>query len=325
MATLTSKYSLVEQAKRIDPDGEQAIIAEVLNRNIGNILAEAPWLPSNDIWTHKTTRRGTLPAGSRRKLNQRISQSVSRTTEIMDVIEMIEDYSDVDVALADSMPSTAMFRAGEVDAFVEGLGQTIASDILYADANADPDSMHGFSARTGTLDGRFVIGAGGTGSDLTSIYIVTWGQATAHLLYPKNMSATLGVQHTDKGQVTSETSDGLIEVYRDHYVIRCGLSIRHPRALGRLANIESAGASNTFDEDDLIALVNNMVTGPGTRIYCNETIMTQMQIRLKDKTNVNYTADMGDGLSGMPLMRFQGIPIRKIDREILLNTESAIS
>ena len=53
--------------------------------------------------------------------------------------------------------------------------------------------------------------------------------------------------------------------------------------------------------------------------------MTQMQIRLKDKNNVNYTMDSGDGLSGMPLMRFQGIPIRKIDREILLNTEAAIS
>jgi len=325
MATLTSTYSLVEQAKRIDPSGNQAQIVEVLNRNIGQLLAEAPWMPSNDIWTHKTTRRGTLPAGSRRKLNQRITQSVSRTTEIMDVIEMIEDYSDVDVALADSMPSPAMFRAGEVDAFIEGLGQTVASDILYGDSNADPDGMHGLAARMETLDGRFVIGASGTGGDVTSIYVVTWSPDMCHLIYPKNMASNLGVQHTDKGQVTSETTSGLIEVYRDHYVIRCGLSVRHPRAIGRLANIESAGASNLFDEDDLIALVNNMVTGAGTRIYVNETIQTQMQIRLKDKTNVNYTMDSGDGLSSMPLMRFQGIPIRKIDREILLNTETAIT
>ncbi|MDA3834408.1 MAG: hypothetical protein PF495_13570 [Spirochaetales bacterium] len=324
MSTLTSLYSLVEQAKRIDPSGNQAQIIEVLNRNVGNILAEAPSLPSNDIWTHKTTRRGTLPAGSRRKLNQRISQSVSRTTEIMDVIEMIEDYSDVDIALANSMPSPAMFRAGEVDAFIEGLGQTVVSDIFYADSNVDPDSMHGLATRMNTLDGRFVIGAGGAGGDTTSIYVVTWGQNTAHLLYPKNMQQNLGVQHTDKGQVTSENSDGLIEVYRDHYVIRCGLSVRHPRAIGRLANIEASGATNIFDEDDLIALVNNMNIGAGTRIYVNDTIATQMQIRLKDKNNVNYSSEAGDGLSGMPLVRFQGIPIRKLDREILLNTETAV-
>lgn len=324
MATLISTYSLVEQAKRINPDGTQALIAEVLNRKTGDMLSEAPWMPSNDVWTNKTTRRGSLPTGSRRKLNQRVTASVSRTTEIMDVIEQLEDYCDVDVALVDSMPSPALFRSGEVDAFIEGLGQTVASDIIYANSNSDPDSMHGIAARLGTLDGRFCIDASGTGSDVTSIYIVTWGQTTAHLIYPKNMAATLGVQHTDKGQVTSETSSGLIEVYRDHFLIRCGLVVRNPRAIARLANIETAGASNTFDEDDLITLLNNMETGPGTRIYCNETIMTQMQIRAKDKANVYYTPG-GNALSGEPLMSFQGVPVRQIAREILLNTETAIS
>lgn len=323
MATLTSQYSLVEQVKRINPDGTQAQIVEVLNRKMGMILAEAPWLPSNDVWTNKTTRRGSLPTGSRRKLNQRISQSVSRTTEIMDVIEMLEDYCDVDVALVDSMPSPAMFRQGEVDAFIEGLGQTIVSDILYADANADPDSMHGLAARMGTTDGRFVIDGSGTGSDVTSIYVVTWGQNTAHLIYPKNMMANKGVQHEDKGQVTSETSSGLIEVYRDHFVIRCGLVVRHPRAIGRVANIETSGAANTFDEDDLIALLNNMETGPGTRIYLNDVIATQAQIRMKDKNNVNWTPG-GSALSGEPIMYFQGVPVRKMEREILLASEDAI-
>lgn len=325
MATLTSGYSLVEQAKRIDPDGDQAKIAEVLNRKMGGILQEAPWMPSNDVWTNKTTRRASLPTGTRRKLNQRVTASVSRTTEVLDVIENLEDYCDVDAAIVDSMPSPAMFRSQEVDAFIEGLGQTIVSDLLYADSDADPDALHGLAARMGVLDGRFVIGEGGTGSDVTSIYVVNWDPAKCHLIYPKNMQATLGVQHTDKGQITSETSSGLYEVYRDHFVIRCGLVVRDPRSIGRLANIESSGASNTFDEDNLITLLNNMNTGPMTRIYCNETILTQMQIKLKDKNNVNYTMDSGDGLSGMPPMRFQGVPIRRMDREILLNTETAIS
>jgi len=324
MATLTSTYSLVEQAKRIDPSGQQAQIVEVLNRKMGEILTEAPWLPSNDVWTNKTTRRGTLPTGSRRKLNQRISQSVSRTTEIMDVIEQLEDYCDVDVALVDSMPSPAVFRSGEVDAFVEGLGQTIVSDILYGNPNADPDSMHGLAPRLNTLDARFVIGAGGSGGDTTSVYVVTWGQATAYLIYPKNMAANLGVQHTDKGQVTSENADGLIEVYRDHFVIRCGMVVRHPRAIGRVANIEAAGVDNIFNEDNLITLLNNMETGPGTRIYCNEVIATQAQIRCKDKNNVYWTPGNA-ALSGEPFVYFSGVPVRKIAREILLNTETVVA
>lgn len=324
MGALTSTYSMVEQAKRIDPSGNQAQIAEVLNRKMGNILQEAPWMPSNDVWTNKTTRRGSLPTGSRRKLNARVTQSVSRTTEVMDVIEQLEDYCDVDVALVDSMPSPALFRAGEVDAFIEGLGQTIASDILYGNANVNPDSMHGIAPRVGTLDARFVIDAGGTGSDVTSVYVVTWGQTSAFLIYPKNMAATLGVQHADKGQVTSELAAGLMEVYRDHFVIRCGLVVRDPRAIGRVANIESSGADNTFDEDKLITLLNNMNTGAGTRIYVNETILTQMQIRCKDKSNVYFTPG-GTALSGEPPLYFNQVPIRQISREILLNTEDAIS
>ncbi len=130
MPALTSTYSLVEQAKRIDPSGNQAQIAEVLNRKMGEILTEAPWLPSNDVWTNKTTRRASLPTGTRRRLNQRISASASRTTEVMDVIENIEDWCEPDAMLVDSMPSPAMFRAGEVDAFIEGLGHTVDGDIL---------------------------------------------------------------------------------------------------------------------------------------------------------------------------------------------------
>lgn len=324
MPALTSMYSMVEQAKRIDPSGGQALIAEVLNRKMGNILQEAPWMPSNDIWTNKTTRRGSLPTGTRRKLNARVEQSVSRTTEVMDVIEQVEAYCDVDAALVNSMPSPATFRSGEVDAFIEGLGQTIATDIIYGNNNINPDSMHGFAPRLNKLDGRFVIGGDGTGSDVTSIYVVTWGQTTAYFIYPKNMAGTLGVQHTDKGQVTSELASGLMEVYRDHFVIRCGLVVRDPRAIGRYANIESEGSTNTFNEDRLIALLNNMTTSASTRIYCNETMLTQMQIRMKTRSNIFFSPG-GNALSGEPPLYFQNIPIRAFSRDIMLNTETAIT
>ena len=324
MPTLTSTYSLLEQAKRIDPSGNQALIAEVLNRKMGEILRDAPWLPSNDVWTNKTTRRASLPTGTRRKLNQRISASVSRTSEIMDVIENIEDWCEPDALLVDSMPSPALFRAGEVDAFIEGLGQTAVSDLLYGNSNVDPDSMHGLAPRLGTLDSRFVIGAGGSGGDTTSIYGVTWGQASAYLIYPKNMAATLGVLQEDEGRVTSETSDGKMIVYRDHFAIRFGLVVRNPRAIIRYANIESAGADNTFNEDDLIKLTNAWEKGPGSRLYVNDTILTQMQIRAKDKNNVYYTPG-GNALSGEPPLYFNGIPIREIARELLLNTETVVA
>lgn len=329
MATLAPGYSLVEQAKRIDPDGKLASIVEVLDRETGMILQEAPWMQSNDQWTHKTVRRGTLPNGAWRKLNQGVATEVSRVTEVLDVIGMLETYAEYDKMYIDSMPSPAIARMQEATAFIEGLGQTLVSAILYADANLDPDKMHGLAPRLGTLDGKFVIGAGGTGSDLTSIYVLTWGVDKAHFIYPKNMPKTMGINHNDLGEVTISTattgaaSTAQYQGYRDHYQVVCGLTIRHPKCIGRVANIETAGASNTFDEDHLIALLNNMKVDANTRIYCNQTVKTQAEIRLKDKTNVNWTADKG--LDGLPFLRFRGVPVRMIDRDILLDTETAIS
>jgi len=129
MPTLTTYYGLVEQAKRLDPDGKLSTIVEVLNREMGNILAEAPWLPSNDTWTNKTLRRGTLPTSSRRKLNSGVAKSNSRTTEVMDVIEMREVYAEYDKDYIDAFPEPGRARLMEAEAFLEGLGQDLVSDI----------------------------------------------------------------------------------------------------------------------------------------------------------------------------------------------------
>lgn len=328
MATLVSGYSLVEQAKRLDPDGKLSIIAEVLNLEMGGILEEWPWKPSNDIWTNKTLRRGSLPNGAWRKLNSGVATEVSRTTEVLDVIGMLETYAEYDKEYIDNFPSPAVARMDEARAFLEGLGQTLITAILYGNANADPDQMHGLAPRLATVDGKYVIDGGGTGTDVTSVYVVTPGVVETYLIYPKN-STTLGIQHKDLGEVTITDATTLapntsqFQGYRDHFQVKCGFVVRDPRCIGRVANIETAGTTNTFDEDDLIKLLNYMKKNAGTRIYCNQTITTQAEIKLKDKTNVNWSAEAG--LGGLPFMKFRGIPVKMIDEQLLLNTETAIT
>lgn len=322
MGVNTSYYSLVEQAKRINPDGTLAQIVEVLDRETGGMLQEAPWVPSNDVWVNKTVRRADLPTASRRRLNSGVANGVARTTEVMDVIEMLGIYAEYDKDYINSFPEPARMRFQEAQAFIEGLGQTLTSDILYGNSNVDPDAMHGLAPRLGTIDGEYVIGASGTGDDVTSVYVVTWGTNEAYLTYPKNMS-DLGITHQDLGEVTLVKSGLQYQGYRDYFQVKCGMVVRNPRCLGRIANIETSGTSNIFNEDLLIALVNNMKISPSTRIYANQTIITQAEILAKDKANVSWSSDKA--LDGTPFMKFRGIPVRKIDKAILLNTETAIS
>ncbi len=317
--------TMMDQAKILDPSGTKLLkIVELLNRKMGNMLEEAPYMPANDLWTHKSVRAATLPTGSRRTINKGITPSTTRETSVLDVIGGFADYAEYDRALIDNSPDPAGMRIMKARRHIQGIGQSVVSDILYGDGTED--SIQGLAPRLDTIDSEFVWSAGGSGSDLTSVFVVTWEPGAVEMVYPKNMAGVqLGVKHEDKGQVTKTFSDStMLEVYRDYFEVWFGLAVEDPRCIGRIANIETTGTTNIFDENLLIQLLSEMETGPGTRIYANQTIIAQARIRLKDKNNMHWT-QAGQALAGLPILEFDGIPVRQIDKRILLNTEDAIS
>lgn len=328
MATLGStQMTMMDQAKIIDPSGQRLMkIVEVLDRETGMILQEWPFLPSNDLWTHKSVRAASMPSGTRRRLNVGIDPSTSRETPVLDVIGGFADYAQYDRAIIDNSPDPAGTRIMKARRHIQGIGQSMISDVLYGDTSTDPDAIQGLAPRMDTVDGEFVIDAGGTVSGVTSIYVVTPGEDMVHLIYPKNMAGTqLGVKHEDKGQVTlRDANNKQYEGYQDYFECWFGLVVADPRCIGRVANIKASGTDNTFNEDHLIALLEEMYTGPSTRIYMNQTLITQARIRAKDKNNMHWTT-AGEALAGTPFLQFDGIPVRKIDKRILLNTETVIS
>jgi hypothetical protein len=317
-----SQLTLVELAKRLDPKGELAAICECLAED-NEILQDAVWLQANDVFSHKIVRRSALPTGSWRKLNEGVATETSQTVEVIEQLGLLETYAECDKDLADAAPNPTQFRMDEAKAFIEGMSQTLAETLIYGSIAVTPEKIKGIGTRLNALAATAnVIGAGGTGSDVTSIYIIQWGPRKTYLVYPRG-SESLGVSHKDLGECTLGTS-ALYQGYRDHFQVKVGLVVEHPRSIARIANIESSGTSNIFDEDDLITLLNRMpMSGAGASIYVNSTVKSQMEIMLKDKTNVNYTADAGEGLAGVPVLKFRGNPVRKVDQILL--TESAIS
>ncbi|GAH45226.1 unnamed protein product, partial [marine sediment metagenome] len=85
----------------------------------------------------------------------------------------------------------AAFRASEDNAFIAGMNSTAADAIFYSNALRTPEQMHGFAPRynslaspTGATSAQMING-GGSGTDNTSIWIITWGPQTCSLIYPK--------------------------------------------------------------------------------------------------------------------------------------------
>ena len=319
--TTTSQLTLLELAKRIDPRGEAAKIANILAED-NEVLTDAQWGEANNITSHKVVRVDYLPTGTWRGVNQGVPKEASTTTQVNEPIGLLESYSDIDKAVVDMSPNPRQTRMTEASFFIEGMGQTLASAIMYGDHAADPLQLHGLAPRMNSLSSARVVGGGGTGADLTSVYVVQWGLDKVFMCYPRG-SKTVGIDHEDLGEVTLlDSSSNQYQGFKDHFISRCGLVVRNSKCIARVANIESAGSSNLFNEDDLITVLNQMRSaGKGATIYVNATIKTQMEIALVARANVNFS--VVNGLGGVPVLTFRGLPVRLVEK--ITNTESAIT
>ena len=319
MATVTvnSQLTLVELAKRT-LNNQIVDIAEVLSKVI-QVLEDAVWVECNKQENHTFTQRLLLPTGSWRSLNAGVAGEASVTKQVTEGTGMLETYSTIDAELVRLAGNSKKFRMSEDIAFVEGLMQTFGTALGYGNTGVNPEQIDGWAVRYATL-GTMIKGASGTGSDTGSVWAVQWGENKCHMLYPQG--SKIGMDLRDLGEQTVTDSDSNpYQAYRSYFQFHPGFAVHDNRCIGRVANIETAGAANLFDPDKLIAIMNEMVErAAGAVLYCNSTLMTQMDIQAMDKANVYYSvAD----LFGVPTTHFRRLPIKQFDS--LTITESAIT
>lgn len=317
---INSQLTLVEVAKRYN-DKNLLQIAEVL-ATARELLQDAVWVESNQVLSHVGTIRTSLPTGTLRQFNKGITGSASTTKQVTEYMAMLQDYSIVDEDLLKIQPDPVGFRSNEDIAFVEGMSQTMMTKLFYGNKSTNPEEIDGLSTRYDALADSNVLGAGGSGSDTTSVWMIEWGPTKVHMIYPKGSKA--GVEQIDLGKRPKyDASSNPFEAYWTHFKLFFGVYVHDDRCVQRIANIETSGSSNTLDDDQMIEALNYMPMAggsPTTRIYVNRTIKTQLDIMAKDKSNVNYSMDTA---FGAPVTRFRGVPVRLCEQ--IVNTETAIT
>lgn len=333
MATLTSTHpTLLDLANAMGPDDKIARIIEILNQT-NEILDDAVFIEGNLLTGHRTTVRTGIPEPTWRKLYGGVQPTKSTSVQITDSCGMLENYAEVDKALADLNGNSSAFRLSENRPILEGFNQKIASSLFYANEDTTPEAFTGlaprFNAISGAVNGRNVISGGGSGSDNTSIYLVVWGENTVHGIYPKGSKA--GFQMNDKGQVTIENVDGAggrMEAYRTHYRWDVGLTVRDWRYVVRVCNIDVSDLTkNAASGADLIDLMTQALEAVQDlnmgkpAFYVNRTVRSFLRRQLVNKT-VNSTLTM-DTVAGKKVMTFDGVPVRRCDQ--ILSTEATIS
>lgn len=335
MATLaTNALTLADWAKRIDPDGNTPVIAELLSQS-NEILEDALFMEGNLPTGHRVTIRTGLPNVYWRSLNQGVPASKSTTAQVDESCGMLEAYSRVDVDLAMLNGNEAAFRLSEDKAFLEAMNQTQAQTMFYGTPATDPRQYLGLAARYGTIAGagnaQNIINAGGSsGATNTSIWLVVWGDNTVFCPFPKGSKA--GLVSNDMGQLTVYDGNGNpYQAMQTHYQWKNGLVVKDWRYIVRIANISVAGLQAVPSTVDIISLMSrsldripNLANGRPA-FYMNRTVYSYLRLQALNKSNFVLAIEKGLSQFGTPLnwTSFMGVPLRRVDQ--LLNTETQIA
>jgi hypothetical protein len=323
---------IVNSYTTMDKQGQYLWAAKVMEKKCP-LLRYLPFFPSNMIMTNVGSRVSYLPTPSTRRFNEGVAPTASHKTPFTDPVAMVEDWSEVDYALYKIQNNPDQWRQDEDKAKVEAMTQKMEYLFFYGSLDSDPASFNGLATRFNLSTRRpngvtatpyNVMLNGGSGVDVESVWAIELGQKKVYGIYPANLPA--GLQIEDKGLVTVNTntlgSPKYMDALRTHFLWYSGLVVEDERCVQRLANIEVSGTDNLFDEDNLIKLLNQLPGGgsaENTVILATLNIKNTLDIRAKDKLNVNYTPDE---VWGGNITRFKGVPVFISE---ILTAETAIA
>jgi len=338
MATIGNDVlTLTDWAKRNDPQGKTPMIVEMLSQS-NAALEDMPFKEGNLPTGEQVTIRTGLPTSYYRQINQGVPKSKSTTAQVVENAAMLEARSEVDVKVAKLNGNVQTFRLSESKAFVESMGQTQSTTLMYGTAS-NPEEYVGFFPRysdTSAANGENILLAGGAGSDNTSIMLVGWGDQTVFGVYPKGSKA--GMDHQDLGEIDAfDDNNNRFRAYSDLYTWDNGLVVKDWRYAVRIANIDVSdlvAQTGTQAATAATAIIKLMaraqdrlpnITSVKDCFYVNRTVASHLRLAALDKSSAAVTIEpainqFGDNIHQL---MFLGTPVKIMDT--ILNTEAAIS
>lgn len=330
MATLGTSYlNLADRLKREENGEQAATIIEMMNET-NVVMQDANVIECNDGSSHITTIRTGLPTATFRRLYGFVPPSKSTTAQVKDPTGMLETYSIVDKDLVDKAPNPKLFRLSESSAFIEAMNQGLQTEFFYGNTATKPEGFDGLAVRYGAIStqknniGYNVIDGGGTGSDNTSIWFVTFGDQHTSMIYPRGSKA--GMQHTDDGvQTETDANGGKRKVYQDHYKMDSGVTVKDWRSTCRICNIDVSDLEGQSPADLLELMrkayyrTKRFAAGGKKFIYCNTNVLMHFDKQVDSKTNIHFNYQE---YLGQKTLTYKGIPIRECDQ--ILDTEARV-
>lgn len=296
-----------------------------LQSQVNDIMNVLPLFPCNNGTREEILQRMALPEIAWRMMNKGVKPTKSAMQRASFSCGYAQALSKVDELVWKVNKYSDEYRMSEAKAHQFAMFNKMATTMFYGDEKKNPAGFTGLCAyyyKTGSdVWGKQVIKAGGSGSALTSIWVVCFGRETVYGIYPEG-SKSGGYEYEDMGkQPVTDSDGGELYAYTSKFGWNMGLAVKDPRAVVRLCNIDT-----TDMNDDLISkLIEavDQIENPDagfTAIFCNRKVSTYLRKQVAAKDNMALRVDE---FAGHKVTHYDTIPILRCDA--ITSTESALS
>ena len=349
----TGQYlSLIDLARRTDPDGESADIAELLSE-ANEIYDDLVWKEGNTNTGHVYTIRTSIPKGWWRFINQGVPGSKSTTAQGRTNCGDLQMNSTIDLRLIEMAGNRNQFRYEEDNSVLEGASQTVAGQFFYGNAITNPASFTGLSNYYNTLEtstaanAANVFNGGGVASNNSSIWGIGWSPRSVYGVFPKGMKAGVELTPLDQQALAYDSLGNPYQARITWFRQMSGLCVEDWRWAFRICNLDVTNATagglagpNAYDifaglskavlRLPKMARADSGITETDARnekgmtvrpaIYANRVIRGFMDIQAIRNRNVLLGPK---DYAGEPVTSFRMVPIRVQDQ--LLSTEAQVT
>jgi hypothetical protein len=323
-------------------DGKIGTVAEVLNQH-NVVMRDAAFMVCNKGTEHETLVRSGLPDVAWSTVGGYTTPSKSQTRSQKFTTGFCRSMSQVPQDILDLSDDEAALRLSEAGPHLESMAQEFDYMFFNGNLGNDPLGFDGIAAYYNRLPvstnnaSNQVVGAGGVGSDNTSIYLIRHGEQQTSVIIPKGIP--MGIDRIDHGtQRDTDGSGGVRFVQEEEFKLHGGVAIKDWRANSRIANIDvSAATAGSVDLMDYMVtayhrarmpkhnfeIENAAFLGAKATWYMNSTLFEVL-----DKQSRNSTLHPSLQLSvrevqGEEVTTFRGLPIRVTDG--ITNTETPLT
>jgi hypothetical protein len=335
MATLGANIpTLLDVSAMFDKDGKELAVAEVLTQ-AAPMVRDMPMIESTDFDGHTASVRTGLPTPTWRRYNEGVQPSKGAQATIKFTSGSLEIVSNIDARLAAKYADPNVARGNALRAAMQGMAHEMQRSLFAENEKTNPGRITGFEAFYNSLSAESadnIIDCGGTGSDNTSVWIVSWHPDYVTGFYPRGSRA--GIQTTKLDNILIQDGNGLAGAtylgHQDRTAVDFGLALLDWRKVVRLCNIDHSNLVTNSSAADLIKFLSRGVDAldeaPGgkTIIYMRKDVkgVLNEQARASVSTGGGITYEEVDGRK---LTMWRGIPIEIVGDNALTKAEARIT